>query len=499
MFLAILLSSLVLLAWSLIMPKTKVSAPQPIVSAIQPVETVQESAKSTVSEVKNFPTSLITYSSGDLEVIFDEKRAAIREIIFKQYNSSKFSPYLGLGSDDKYSFKLISMSPDTVIFRSLDNNLEIVKRFIISKSNYGIDLEINVQSDASFPTTYKSSVILGAIDFNLRTQEAKMEDFTVFSADKLMHPNPRKENVFKQLKFIGLRDKYFCIILGGLPLESTAFIKNLSPGNPSLSIENKDVIIEAKGKYKEKYRAYLGPQQVKAISLVNPDWSSIVHFGTFDFISQVLLQLLEFFHKIVHNWGWAIIILSIAVYLALFPLTLKQLRSMKEMQALQPRIEELRKLYKDNPQKLNKETMELYKEHKVNPLGGCLPLLLQMPIFFALYQALMRSVVLKGARFFWIRDLSEPDRLFTLPKSLPIIGNEINILPLLMMIGMFIQQKMSSVKSGGTSQEQQKIMLIIFPLMFGFIFYKMPSGLVLYWFVNSMLMLANQLTLSKAK
>ena len=144
---------------------------------------------------------------------------------------------------------------------------------------------------------------------------------------------------------------------------------------------------------------------------------------------------------------------------------------MKEMQALQPKIEELRKAYKDNPQKLNKEIMQLYKEHKVNPFGGCLPLILQMPIFFALYQALMRSVALKGASFLWIKDLSEPDRLFLLPVSLPVLGNEINILPIVMTIGMFIQQKLSSSSSSGSTAEQQKMMLIIMPLMFGLIFY----------------------------
>ncbi len=173
---------------------------------------------------------------------------------------------------------------------------------------------------------------------------------------------------------------------------------------------------------------------------------------------------------------------------------------MKEMQALQPHIEELRKHYKDNPQKLNKEIMELYRKHKVNPFSGCLPLLLQMPIFFALYQALMRSISLRGATFLWIKDLSHPDRLFLLPNSLPILGNEINILPIVMTVGMFIQQKISMTSTATSgSAEQQKIMMIIMPLMFGLIFYHMPAGLVLYWFVNSMLMLAFQFKINKGK
>jgi len=128
-------------------------------------------------------------------------------------------------------------------------------------------------------------------------------------------------------------------------------------------------------------------------------------------------------------------------------------------------------------------------------------MILQIPVFFALYQALMRSTALKGAKFLWIKDLSEPDKLFSLPFSVPILGNEINILPILMTILMFVQQKSSMGAGGATpeSAQQQKIMLIIFPLLFGFIFYHMPSGLVLYWFINSALMLVFQLRLQKAK
>lgn len=143
--------------------------------------------------------------------------------------------------------------------------------------------------------------------------------------------------------------------------------------------------------------------------------------------------------------------------------------------------------------------MELYRQHKVNPLGGCLPLLLQIPIFFALYQALMRAIALKGAQFLWIKDLSEPDRLFMLSVSLPVLGKEINILPILMMIGMFVQQKISMVPTSGSTAEQQRLMLILFPLMFGFIFYHMPAGLVLYWFINSLLTLIYQFRIRQTK
>jgi YidC/Oxa1 family membrane protein insertase len=173
------------------------------------------------------------------------------------------------------------------------------------------------------------------------------------------------------------------------------------------------------------------------------------------------------------------------------------MRSMKQMQALQPKIEELRKVHKDNPQKLNKEMMDLYRIHKVNPLGGCLPLILQIPVFFALYQAMIRSIALKGAHFLWIRDLSQPDRLFAFTAIGPV--KEINLLPILMTAIMLVQQKLSMSAVSGAVNEQQKIMTIIMPVMFLFIFYNMPAGLVLYWLINSSIMLVNQFKINRAR
>jgi YidC/Oxa1 family membrane protein insertase len=246
-----------------------------------------------------------------------------------------------------------------------------------------------------------------------------------------------------------------------------------------------------------KFNIYLGPQKLQTINSVNPEWASVINYGAFDLFAQLILQALEFFHRLVNNWGRAIILLSLLVFVVCFPLTAKQMRSMKEMQILQPKVEEIRLKYKDNPHKMNQEVMALYKEHKVNPLGGCLPMLLQMPILFALYQVLMRSVSLRGAKFLWINDLSMPDKLIVLPQSLPVIGNEINLLPILMTIGMFIQQKLTTVSSSSSSAEQQKVMMIVMPLMFLVFFYHLPSGLVLYWVVNSLLMLIFQLKVSK--
>ena len=334
---------------------------------------------------------------------------------------------------------------------------------------------------------------LAKLDISGKNAQSRYYNITLSTPEKNLYIAANKNRQVSDVKFVGLRDQYFCAIVQ--PEKDYNNVAVQREGEAATITYNiAPVSIPANSQIGHLYRIYLGPQDLKSINNVQTGFAVIINYGMFDFIAQLLLQLLAFFYGLVHNWGLAIIILSVAVYFLLYPLTLKQMRSMKEMQALQPKIEALKVLYKDNPQRLNKEIMELYRTHKVNPFGGCLPLLLQMPIFFALYQALLRSVALKGAQFLWIKDLSEPDRL-------PLFGTHVNILPLFMAILMFAQQKISMAATSGSSMsnEQQKMMTFIMPVMFGVIFYNMPAGLVLYWFVNSILMFIYQLKVSRAK
>jgi YidC/Oxa1 family membrane protein insertase len=285
--------------------------------------------------------------------------------------------------------------------------------------------------------------------------------------------------------WIGLKDRYFC----------TIFKPEVSPsGYYSQLIDNKVVNVgiplsilklEPRASAKFKAKLFAGPLNTQVLNETDSNFGQIINFGVFDSISKVLLSTLRFIHKILPNWGVCIIVLSCLLFFILYPLTLKSLKSMKAMQALQPEMEKMRQQHKDQPQKFNKEVMELYKKHHVNPFGGCLPMVLQIPIFIGLYQALLRSLELRGSGFLWIRDLSEADRLFIFPYNIPILGNELNILPILMAIIMFLQQKLTSKTTVSANPEQQRIMLIFFPILFGFMFYRMPSGLVLYWFVYS--------------
>jgi len=221
----------------------------------------------------------------------------------------------------------------------------------------------------------------------------------------------------------------------------SGFVNKVSDKIYDIGIMSNKITISPRSEIIQNFDVYLGPQDTQAIGQINPMWEAIVYFGRFDIVAQAIYGLLKFLYGIVKNWGIAIILLSIAIYLILFPLSVKQMRSVKEMQFLQPKIEQLRKQYGDNSKKLNDEIMNLYKQHKINPFSGCLPMLLQIPIFIALYQVLSRSIALKGAGFLWIKDLSEPDRLLKFPSQIPFLGEYLNILPILMAIIMFIQQK----------------------------------------------------------
>ncbi|HOF34624.1 MAG TPA: membrane protein insertase YidC, partial [Spirochaetota bacterium] len=206
-------------------------------------------------------------------------------------------------------------------------------------------------------------------------------------------------------------------------------------------------------------------------------------------IRWVVLKILFGINGVFGNLGISIILLSILTKLIFLPLTIKSTNSMKKMSELSPKMAELKIKYKDKPQELQKEMMMLYKNAGVNPLGGCLPLLIQMPFFFALYSALSNSIDMWRAPFFlWMQDLSMPDTVGH------VMGLNINILPLIMVVTSFLQQKMTTVDTGNP---QQKMMLMLMPVMFLFFFWSMPSGLVIYWIVQNALQIAHQLYITR--
>ncbi|WP_305045496.1 membrane protein insertase YidC [Geoalkalibacter sp.] len=224
-----------------------------------------------------------------------------------------------------------------------------------------------------------------------------------------------------------------------------------------------------------RFFAFFGPKDFDLLSGLGYHLSEAVDFGFFGFLARPLLHVLKFFYGFLHNYGLAIILLTVIIKILFWPLTQKSFTSMKEMQKLQPQMQKLREKYKNDKQRMNMELMNLYKEHRVNPLGGCLPMLVQIPVFFALYKVLLVSIELRHAPFFlWITDLSAKDPYY--------------ITPVIMGASMFIQQKMTP---SNLDPVQAKIFLAM-PLIFTVMFLNFPSGLVLYWLVNNILTIGQQ-------
>jgi len=240
--------------------------------------------------------------------------------------------------------------------------------------------------------------------------------------------------------------------------------------------KNQNPILFVKGKQNMGFSGYIGPKDHKGLSQIDPRLTDTIEYGWFTFIAKPLFLLLSYIHSLVGNWGWAIVIMTILIRLILYPLTYKGMVSMNKLKEISPKIKELQAKYKGEPQKLNAHMMELYKQHGAHPMGGCLPILLHIPIFFAIYRVLSNAIELKAAPWIlWVKDLAAMDPYF--------------ILPILMGVTMFLHQRITPTNF--TDPMQEKIMKFL-PLIFTFFFVTFPAGLTLYWFVNNLFSIAQQ-------
>jgi YidC/Oxa1 family membrane protein insertase len=240
--------------------------------------------------------------------------------------------------------------------------------------------------------------------------------------------------------------------------------------------------------FQVRAEVYTGPKDINRLEAVGHGLRKAVDLGWFTFIALPMLQALRFLHRFTGNYGVAIILLTVILKVLFFPLTKKSFQSMKAMQKLQPEMQRIRERLKDKPDEMNREVMELYRRHKVNPLGGCLPMVLQIPVFVGLYNALLNAVELRHAPFVgWITDLSAPDRLGSI--QLPFVPHPgIPVLTLVMGASMLAQQWMTP---SAADPAQQRIMMIM-PVVFTFMFINFPAGLTLYWLVNNLLTIGQQ-------
>ncbi len=442
--------------------------------------------------------------SGKVSLTFSNIGGTLKNIVLKEYDASlPATRFMALEGFENENFSLEYSDPEKVIYTLNSKDIKISKIYSIAQNDYLIKSDIQITNKTEM-SKLKNNIEIHGInldmsilkDKNLNGPEISLYEYSVLlpfnkierkgSASKFSSKETKQG--LGKVEWIGFRDRYFCLLVKPLFETNGYAIKALDEKNLRMSLHGKvDTWIGQELKLSSTI--FFGPQDLFLLKSYGSKFENIMAFsgfGLIDGIAKAIYYCMHFLHKIIPNWGICIVLLGVSIFLLTYPLTATMMSSMKKMQSLQPKMALLKEKHKNSPQKLNKEVVELYKEHKVNPLGGCLPLILQMPIFIGLYQVLWRSVSFKGAHFLWIKDLSEPDRLFILPFTIPGLGNEFNLLPILMIIAVFIQQKLSSksmVVTDAMQASQQKMMGIMMPVFMGVIFYKMASGLTLYFFI----------------
>ncbi len=284
------------------------------------------------------------------------------------------------------------------------------------------------------------------------------------------------DEVVKHAKIASAFDRYVASLFYNFKEGMNVSVLKEANGDPLLFVE---------GAQKLHLGGYIGPKEYHTLASINPELTDAIEFGWFTFLSKPFFKVLLWINGLIGNWGWAIILFTLLVKLVLFPLSYKGMMSMQKLKDLAPKMKELREKYKDDPAKLNMKMMEMYKKHGANPMGGCLPMLLQIPVFFALYRVLLNADELQGAVWIpgWIENLAAADPYY--------------ILPVLMGVSMWFQQKITP--NNFTDPMQEKIFQF-FPVIMALMFIIMPfpSGLVLYWVVNNIFTIGQQYVINKA-
>jgi len=341
--------------------------------------------------------------------------------------------------------------------------LNVTKKLVFNE-NGSYNVVISLSKNINYFTTPGFAPALATDSFTFNGTLASLLDGKTKTFENGSH---KVDETLPKANIIASVDKYYTTTLYDFNMDLDTIVTSDKNKNPTPFII---------GRQELKMSGYIGPKTVSILREVNPRLVDIVEYGFFTFMAKPLFASLDYIEKAVGNWGWAIVIFTIIIRVLLFPLTYKGMVSMNKLKELAPKLNELKEKYKGDAQKLNMHMMEMYKKHGANPMGGCLPLLLQIPIFFAIYRVLLNSIELKGAAWIlWISDLSLMDQYY--------------VLPLLMGATMFIQQHITP--QNFTDPFQEKVFKYL-PIVFTFFFLAFPAGLTLYWFVNNLLSIGQQ-------
>ena len=525
--LAIILSMFILLGWQYFFTPPQPPAPaeqhqsqQAAAPAVQS-DPAQTAAPAPPPAAVNPKARNIVVETPLYKAVFFEQGGGLKHFILKKYRTAqtKDAPLMELvtvsnPTDMPMTFTLdggaaaelplfraeqtsvsVTEGDQTLLMRAeLANGIRIERKLTFHASNYLIGSVCTISNSGTAAVQVTPALSMSNGPFQGGSSSGRLFSGPAVYMNHQLHEIKLKDLSSGPLVFQGEvswaadMDSYFMLTL--LPERSsqrTVTISQVAEEHiRTVLAENKTELASGASKVFE-YEGYFGPKKLSYLKEVGYDLAETINFGWFDLIAKPMLLLLNFFHRIFGNYGIAIILVTCLVKGAFWPVTHKGMKSMRNMQKIQPKMAKLREKYKDDPTKMNQEMMALYKTYKVNPLGGCLPMLIQIPFFFALYKVLMAAIELRHAPFMlWINDLSAPDRLM-IGVDIPYLHG-IPVLTLLMGGTMFLQQKMTPT----TADPQQAKIMQFMPVIFTVMFINFASGLVLYWFVSNLLSILQQ-------
>ncbi|MDR0724244.1 MAG: membrane protein insertase YidC [Endomicrobium sp.] len=499
-FLFVILSSLTIFVWFFFL------APKEQHKVLQSNNTMQSQVGTSVETI-NKDSSLI---KGTTESYVEEEKINIENEIYKAVLTNKGAGVLSWSVKEKDGqwvdlifegsqpvmanfpgsiYKVVSKSDSKIVFEyTSKEGWKITKTYNLDK-NYMHNLNISVEKtrqDAIVPQIDLSWGPGLGTDLKEQKENISLTRALAYTLDKPYKLKKLKNEIelATDYKWAAIDNRYF--LAAFIPENSKDFDKII----PSRLDKKYPVGLSLEATFpkdltKKEYfiNFYLGPKGYTYLKSYNLGLEKTVDFGFFGFLGKIAFAVLTFFYGLTNNYGWAIIMITIVIQILVFPLTLKSLKSTAAMKRVQPFIKEIQAKYKDNPQRLQSEMISIYRTQKVNPLGGCLPMLLQLPIFWAFFTMLRNAYELRSASWIlWVKDLSAADHFMMIGVFC------IHLLPLIMGFGMFLQQKMTAV----TSDPTQKKIMYIMPILFTFMFWSFPSGLVIYWITNSAISMIEQ-------
>lgn len=514
---AVGLSIGIFLLFNLLFPAPK-QQPAPVNPPSQSAQAVTTTQPQGVQPLLSAPqaASDVTVETDLYSAVFTSQGGRLKKFVLKKYSETpgpnarpvtlfegKTPEAYALGTQSRELAldpnALYSVSADKVVLdkgekkelvfaRTTPQGYQLRKIYTFDGSAYGVTMTHQLQgaatagkiSDLGLTLTFQPDPNVKVSQFDIYGPATYSEEKARFDTLKDLGKGPKSYD--KGVLWTSFGDKYFlqAVISDNSSIASTR-ITQLPTSNVQSLITIPALTVNPGQAVSINHRLYFGPKDLDILKAQGSKLESAIDFGWFSAIAKPLLYAMKFFYRYVNNYGVAVIIITVILKLIFFPLTHKSYKSMKEMQKLQPKMTSIREKFKNDRDSMNREIMKLYQEHKVNPLGGCLPMVIQIPVFFALYKALMFSIELRHAPFMlWITDLSAKDPYY--------------ITPVIMGVTMFVQQKMTP---SNMDPMQQKIMLAL-PVVFTFMFLNFPSGLVLYWLVNNILTIGQQYYINKS-